>query len=156
MKPVVIMILASVVTWAIVAAVLKPQTSIEVLFGMLGPLAAVSATWLIVEWGYRQRPTELTSLMMVAFLLKMIFFGGYVAIMLRVAGFRTIPFVASFTSYFIALYVMEALYMKRLFSERLSLATKRFFRSCFDSRAGRCAGTRKVRRRCHNHRACLK
>jgi hypothetical protein len=116
MKPVVIMVVASVVTWAVAAAVLNPQTRIEVLFGMLGPLAAVSATWLIVEWGYRQRPGELTSLMMVAFLLKMIFFGGYVAIMLRVAGFHTVPFVASFTSYFIALYVMEALYMRRLFS----------------------------------------
>jgi hypothetical protein len=117
MKPVVIMVVASVVTWVIAAAVVKPQTSIEVLLGMLGPLAAVSATWLFVEWGYRQRPRELTSLMMVAFLLKMIFFAGYVAIMLRVAGLHTVPFVTSFTSYFIALYLMEALYMKRLFSD---------------------------------------
>ena len=87
-------------------------------FGMLGPLAAVSITWVLAEWIYRQRPAELTSLMLAAFLLKMVFFAGYVAIMLRVAGFRPTPFVASFTGYFIGLYLMEALYLKRLFSER--------------------------------------
>jgi len=36
-----------------------------------------------------------------------------------VGGVATaVPFVASFTSYFIALYLIEALYMRRLFSER--------------------------------------
>jgi hypothetical protein len=29
-----------------------------------------------------------------------------------------VPFVVSFTSYFIGLYLMEALYLRRLFSER--------------------------------------
>jgi hypothetical protein len=131
MKPVVVMGVASAVSWGVAAAVVKPQTSIEVLFGMLGPLAAVSATWLIAEWGYRQRPRELTSLMMGAFLLKMVFFAGYVAIMLRVAGFRPVPFVASFASYFIALYLMEALYLKRLFSDakRESGSAKHYMRS---------------------------
>ena len=56
--------------------------------------------------------------MLTAFVLKMAFFGGYVAVMLSVLRFRPVPFVASFTSYFIALYLMEALYMRRLFSER--------------------------------------
>jgi hypothetical protein len=56
--------------------------------------------------------------MAVAFFLKMVFFGGYVAIMLGIARFRPVPFVASFTGYFIGLYLIEALYLKRLFSER--------------------------------------
>jgi hypothetical protein len=118
MKPIVGMVVAGVGSWAGTALILDRQTLIEVLFGMLGPLAAVCATWLIAEWAYRQHPEEMTSLMMAAFLLKMIFFAAYVAIMLRVAGFHPIPFIASFTSYFIALYLMEALYLKRLFSER--------------------------------------
>ena len=116
MKPIGVMVAASVASWAGTAVIVERQTRIEVLFGMLGPLAAVSATWLVAGWAYRSRPRELTSLMMAAFLLKMVFFGSYVAIMLRVAGFRPIPFVVSFTSYFIALYLMEALYLKRLFS----------------------------------------
>jgi hypothetical protein len=118
MKPIVAMVAASVGTWAGAALIMDRRTSVEMFFGMLGPLAAVSATWVLAEWVYRNRPAELTSLMLAAFLLKMVFFAGYIAIMLRVAGFRPVPFVASFTGYFIALYLMEALYLKRLFSER--------------------------------------
>src|SRR5215469_6616462 len=117
-KPIAVMVVVSVGMWAGVALIVDRRTSLEMFFGMLGPLAAVSATWVLAEWIYRQRPAELTSLMLAAFLLKMVFFAGYVAIMLRVAEFRPVPFVASFTGYFIALYLVEALYLKRLFSER--------------------------------------
>jgi hypothetical protein len=119
MKPIAYMAVPSVAIWAGVAAIVDWRTSLEVLAGMLGPLAAASGTWLLVAWGYRQRPGELTGLMIVAFILKMVFFAGYVAIMLRILRVRPIPFVASFTGYFVGLYLMEALYMKRLFSERL-------------------------------------
>jgi hypothetical protein len=115
-KPVGVMVAAGVVSWAVAAVMVDRQTRIEVLFGMLGPLAVVVATWLLAEWAYRHHTAELTSVMMTAFMLKMAFFAGYVAVMLRVAGFRPVPFVASFTSYFIALYLIEALYLKRLFS----------------------------------------
>jgi hypothetical protein len=118
MRPVITMVAASVISWAGAAAMIDRRTSIEVLFGMLGPLAAVSVTWLLVEWIYRHRPEALTSLLASAFVLKLAFFGGYVAVMLSVLGFRPVPFVVSFTSYFIALYLMEALYLRRLFSER--------------------------------------
>ena len=47
-----------------------------------------------------------------------IIFGAYVVVILAVLRFRPVPFVASFTGYFIVLYLIEALYLKRLFSER--------------------------------------
>jgi len=50
-----------------------------------------------------------------AFGVKILFFGAYTAVMLTVVGLRPVPFVASFTSYFIALYLTEALLMRRLF-----------------------------------------
>jgi hypothetical protein len=118
MKPIAVMAAASFVTWAGVAAIVNKRTGIEIFFGMLGPLAATIGTWFLVARFYKERPEELTGLMIAAFLLKVIFFGGYVAVMLRVAGFRPVPFVLSFTGYFIGLYLMEALYLKRLFSER--------------------------------------
>jgi dipeptide/tripeptide permease len=118
MNPIALMTAASVATWLVTALIVDRRTSIEVFFGMLGPLAAASGTWLLVTWAYRERPGELTGLLAAAFVLKMIFFGGYVAIMLRVARFRPIPFVVSFTGYFIGTYLIEALYLKRLFSER--------------------------------------
>ena len=41
--------------------------------------------------------------------------GSYVVIVLRGLSIRPIPFVVSFTAYFIGLYLVEALYLKRLF-----------------------------------------
>ena len=118
MKPVATMGAASLISWAGTAAIVDRQTSVEVLFGMLGPLAAVIGTWFFAEWIYRTRPEALTSLMMSAFFLKMVLFGTYVVVMLRVLQVHPVPFVASFTGYFIGLYLMEALYLRRLFSER--------------------------------------
>jgi hypothetical protein len=71
-----------------------------------------------VAWAYQHRPEELTGLMAAAFVAKMVFLGTYIAVMLRLMRLRPVPFVASFTGYFIGLYLIEALYMKRLFSER--------------------------------------
>ena len=118
MKPIAYMATASLLTWAVAAVIVDRRTSLEILFGMLGPLAATSGTWFLVAWFYRERPGELTGLMIAAFFLKMVFFGGYVVIMLRIAQFRPVQFVVSFTGYFIGLYLMEALFLKRLFSER--------------------------------------
>jgi hypothetical protein len=54
--------------------------------------------------------------MVAAFGVKMVFFGGYVAVMLRVLRLRPVPFTVSFSSYFIALHLVEALLLRRLFA----------------------------------------
>jgi hypothetical protein len=86
----------------------------EALFGMLGPLVAVSATWIAVDRTQAVAPERVTTVLMAGFALKMLFFGVYVAVMLVSVDVRRVPFVASFTGYFIALYAMEALFLKRL------------------------------------------
>jgi len=45
-----------------------------------------------------------------------VFFGVYVTIMLRVLALRPLPFVVSFTTYFIALHLFEAFCLQRLFA----------------------------------------
>jgi hypothetical protein len=112
------MVAASVTSWLGVVAVVGWKAGIEVFCGMLGPLAAASGTSLVTERIYKRRPESLTRLMMAAFLGKMIFFGAYVAVMLRVLSLRPVPFVTSFIFYFIVLYLTEALYLRRLFSGR--------------------------------------
>lgn len=87
----------------------------EVLLGMIAPLAATIGTWVLVERTYRWRPERLTPLMVMAFGGKMVFFGVYVTLMLTVLTLRPVPFVISFTAYFIALYAIEALCLRRLF-----------------------------------------
>jgi hypothetical protein len=107
---------AGAASWLTAAAVLDRTSAIEVLCGMLGPLAAVMASWVMAERTYRVSPERLTAFMIAAFAAKMVFFGAYVAVMLKALALRPVPFVASFTGHFIGLYGLEALYLRRLFT----------------------------------------
>jgi hypothetical protein len=59
-------------------------------------------------------PERLTSAMVAALVVKMVFFGGYVIVLVRLVGLRPEPFVVSFAAYFIALHAMEAWFLRRL------------------------------------------
>ena len=61
-------------------------------------------------------PERLTAVMIAAFAGKMVFFGAYVAVDAAGAVAAPVPFVVSFTGYFIALYLIEALCLRRLFA----------------------------------------
>jgi hypothetical protein len=103
---------ASLLSWLPVSAIGGAGVNPEALWGMLGPLAGVSATWIAVRRTHRLAPERLMSVMIAGFALKMIFFGVYVAVMLRGLALRPVPFVVSFTAYFIGLYAMEAFFLK--------------------------------------------
>jgi hypothetical protein len=96
----------------------------ELFLGMIGPLVVAAVTWLLMERTYRQNPERLTALMVTAFGTKMLFFGVYVAIVLKVLSLAPIPFVVSFTMYFIALHLTEALCLRRLFAEDAHLTRR--------------------------------
>jgi len=108
---------AAAVSWVTATAVFGRDRGGELLAGMVGPLAAVVVSWVVAERTYRASPERLTAVMITAFAAKMVFFGTYVAVMLRVLAFRPVPFVASFMGHFIGLYGMEALYLRRLFGQ---------------------------------------
>jgi hypothetical protein len=116
MKPVAWMVAASLLSWLAVSALAGTATSVDVLLGMVGPLVVASATWVLAERTYRQDPARLTALMIQAFAGKLVFFGAYVTVMLKVLSLRPVPFVVSFTTYFIALHLTEALWLRRLFA----------------------------------------
>jgi hypothetical protein len=52
---------------------------------------------------------------MTAFFAKMVFFGVYVVVALAVLRLQARPFIISFTCYFVALHLTEALLFRRLF-----------------------------------------
>lgn len=115
MTPIAWMAGASVVSWLAVSAIGGDRVNPEALFGMLGPLASACVAWIaMVRAHHRAAPERLTAVMMAGFAVKLLFFGVYVVIMLRVLALRPVPFVTAFTSYFIALYAMQALFLKRL------------------------------------------
>ena len=104
----------SVGSW-LVLTLTRSEANPEALLGMIGPLLAACASWVAVERMHAVAPERVMSVMLTAFMVKMMFFGVYVAAMLRGLELRRTPFVVSFTIYFIALYAMEALFLKRLF-----------------------------------------
>jgi hypothetical protein len=114
MKAVAWMIGASTASWLVARAIVGATAGVAVLFGMLGPLLIATTTWILMERTHRERPDRLTSLMVTAFAGKMVFFGAYVTVMLRLLSLPAVPFVASFTSYFIALHAVEAVCLRRL------------------------------------------
>jgi hypothetical protein len=103
-------------SWLAVAALPDVESDREVLLGMIAPLAGAVATWVLVVRTYPVRPHRLTPLMIAAFGGKLVFFGAYVTIMLKVFTLRPLPFVISFTSYFIVLHMFEALCLQRFFA----------------------------------------
>jgi hypothetical protein len=113
MRPVVVMIAVSVASWLAVSLLLDARTRQEVLFGMLGPLAMATGSWVVMGRTYSRTPGRLTSVMIAAFAFKAVFFGAYVVVMLELLSLRPVPFAASFVGYFSGLYLIEALYLRR-------------------------------------------
>ena len=115
MTPVAWMAGASIVSWLIASRAAGPDANPEVLYGMLAPLVVAVVSWIVIERTYRSNPERLMHVMVEGLAVKAVFFGAYVAGMLRLIGLRPVPFVVSFTSYFIALHVTEAVFLRRLF-----------------------------------------
>jgi hypothetical protein len=109
------MVGGALASWLAVTAATGADAHPEVLYGMLGPLAAACGTWVGTQRTYRFNPQRLTGVMVGGMAIKAVFFAVYVAVMLRGIGVRPRPFVLGFTGYFVALYGLEALFLKRLF-----------------------------------------
>jgi len=116
MKPVAVMVAAGVGSCLAAALLVDARTRVEVLFGMVGPLAVAVGSWVLAARTYARNPQALTSVLIAAFAVKVVFFGAYVVVMLKLLLLRPVPFVASFVSYFVGLYLMEALYLRRMLS----------------------------------------
>jgi hypothetical protein len=82
--------------------------------GMLGPLIAVVATWIVTVRTYRRDPAGVLGTLYKAFFAKAVFFTVYVVVMIKVAELPGRPFGLSFVAFFIGLYAFEAFHLARL------------------------------------------
>lgn len=105
----------SVLSVLVVNALAGQRTSLEIWLGMFAPLLVVTITWVLTERVYLRRPERLNSMMIGAFAGKLVFFGVYVALVIGVLHVQPVPFIVSFTGYFIALHLLEAIWLRRLF-----------------------------------------
>ena len=89
--------------------------AVEVLLGMAAPLAIAATTVVLVEHTYRRDPRQVTPVLAKVFVAKMMLVGVYVAVVLRGLSVAVVPFIVSFTAYFIGLYVFEFACLRRTF-----------------------------------------
>jgi drug/metabolite transporter (DMT)-like permease len=87
---------------------------LSVWLGMLAPLAAAMISVVLVERIFRRRPDRLMGVMIGAFAGKIVFFGAYIALVVKSGWVRTVPFAISFMGYFLALHLIEAWRLRRL------------------------------------------
>jgi len=93
-----------------------PDLRLAIWLGMLGPLAATLCAMVATDRTYRRQPGGVTGVMIKAFVAKMVFFGGYVALVVKSGWVRPVPFAISFVCYFLVLHMIEAFRLRRLFS----------------------------------------
>ena len=103
-----------VVSWLIVGIGFARDVAVEILLGMGAPLAIAVATLVLVERTYRRDPRNVTSMMVRAFVAKMVLVGAYVTVVLGAMSVQATPFIISFTTYFIMLYLIEFLCLRRM------------------------------------------
>ena len=108
------MLSGAVLSSFIIAILPGMEAKLELWLGMLGPLASALISWTAMQRQYVRRPEGLTSVLIKAFAAKMIFFAGYIIVIIRVGLVRPIPFAISFTGYFLALHALEAIGLHRL------------------------------------------
>jgi hypothetical protein len=113
------MIALSVASWLILVAIAGLDFFPELTAGMAGPLVVSATSWWLVERTHRTNPAGVTRVLMSAFMVKAVFFAAYVLGVVGLLGARPVPFILSFTGYFVALYATQALLMRRLFASNV-------------------------------------
>ena len=81
---------------------------------MAMPLGVTSISLLQSKRIFQRDPTLLTQYMVAAFAGKMLLFGIYIVAVLMLISIELKPFIGSFTAYFIALHLFEAIRLRRM------------------------------------------
>ncbi len=112
-----VLVAVCVATCGLFTALVAPDTVVPAFLGMAAPLLVGIATIVMVERTTRTALRALTTRMTIAFLAKMVFYAAYVSVVIAFVTSDPLPFIISFTVYFVALQIIEAVYFKTLFTQ---------------------------------------
>ena len=92
--------------------------SSEIFLGMVAPLllSIVSVLW--SESSFKKSPQMLTNTLIKTFIARAIFFALYFILIFTYYDFEQIPFIISFTSFFMIFYAIEALFLQKLIKSK--------------------------------------
>ena len=104
-------------TWGLLSAGF-PEYGKEIFLGMFLPwiisLISISKTHSV----YNIDPDKLIKHMTTAMLMKMLFYGLLLIIIFNFISFNPLPFIISFTGYFLALHIIEAFTLRFIIKQK--------------------------------------
>ena len=103
--------------WACWSVLAPEPVNPEIGLGLLGPLVGADVSWVLMVRASAVGGEHLMKTMMRLLGAKVLLFGVYTVVMLRVMDVRPALFVVSFAGFFIALHVMEAVFLRRLLTQ---------------------------------------
>jgi len=90
----------------------------EIFMGMIAPLLVTILSIMWINKVFKANPEKTTTTMTKSFFIKMVLFALYFIIILSFYTFEPNPFVISFTGFFILFYIIEAIFLQKLFQSR--------------------------------------
>lgn len=102
----------------LVGGAVFPQYIKEIFIGMIAPLLVTIFSIAWIKHVSKADPGKITATMTKSFFIKMVLFALYFIIILRFYTFEPIPFVISFTGFFILFYIIEAIFLQKLFKSQ--------------------------------------
>jgi len=86
----------------------------EIWLGMFGPMSASVITWMVIDRQKRLNPQKILKYLIQAFVLKFLFFGAYVVVIVKTNQVRPELFVSCFAFFYLALHMAEAFELHRV------------------------------------------
>ena len=95
----------------------------EIWLGMLGPMLASVVTWMVIGREKNLTQQKMLRCLIQAFVVKFLFFGAYVIVLVKTDQIRPGLFVCCFALFYIALHIAEAFELRRV--QTLGIAEKK-------------------------------
>ena len=91
-----------------------PEFRTEIFFGWLGPaIAWLGSTFMTIR-AAKKDPHSVTKSLQIGFLIKLIYYGAFIIVIFQLYGFEPVPFMCSFSGFFLGLHALEAIIIKNL------------------------------------------
>ena len=95
-----------------IAGWIFPMYLLELFLGWSGPIVAGFTSQYFVTQAAKKYPYSITKTLTKGFVLKMVFYGLYIIIFFKLYSFKPIPFLCSFSGFFLGLHALEAVIIK--------------------------------------------
>jgi len=100
---------------SLVGGTIYSQYLSEIFLGMVAPLLVTIFSIFWIEKVFKTDKEKVTATMTKSFFVKMVLFALYFIIILSFYTFEPNPFIISFTGFFILFYIIEAMFLQKLF-----------------------------------------